>query len=235
MATGKFVAYYRVSTPKQGQSGLGLDAQKAAVREYLDGGRWTLVKEFTEVESGKVNARPQLEKALHLAKVTGARLVIAKLDRLSRNAAFLLALRDSGVKFVCADMPNANELTVGILAVVAEDERKRISERTRAALAEAKKRGTRLGNPRGARAMVAWLEEHGNRRAIQAVKVKADTFALDVAEIITDIEDQGITSNAGIARELNAREIKNARGGIGSWTDTTVARLRRRLCPPQAA
>ena len=164
MATGKFVAYYRVSTERQGRSGLGLDAQKAAVKEYLDGGRWTLVKEFTEVESGKNNDRPQLAKALHLCKVTGARLVIAKLDRLSRNAAFLLTLRDSGTRFVAADLPDATELTVGILAVVAQDEAKRISERTKAALQEAKKRGVKLGNPRGAKPLLAAMKKHRSPR-----------------------------------------------------------------------
>ena len=117
---GRFVAYYRVSTDRQGRSGLGLDAQRTAVRAFLDGGRWTLLKEYTEVESGRDNERPQLAKALHMAKVTGACLVIAKLDRLSRNAAFLLALRDSGVKFVCADVPEANDLTIGVLTLVVQ-------------------------------------------------------------------------------------------------------------------
>lgn len=127
------MAYYRVSTERQWRSGLGLDAQRTAVKEYLDGGRWRLIGEYTEVESGKRNDRPQLAKALHHAKVTGARLVIAKLDRLSRNAAFLLTLRDSGVRFVAADVPDANELTIGVLALVAQHERERISERTKAA------------------------------------------------------------------------------------------------------
>jgi len=103
MAQGKFVAYYRVSTDRQGKSGLGLEAQRRAVKDYLDGGNWDLVQEFKEVESGKRNDRPELTKALHLCKVTGSRLLIAKLDRLSRNASFLLNLRDSGVRFVCAD------------------------------------------------------------------------------------------------------------------------------------
>src|SRR3954469_22234666 len=126
---GKFVAYYRVSTARQGRSGLGLDAQKKAVADYLDGGKWTLLREFTEVESGKDDSRPELAKALHLAGVTGATLVIAKLDRLSRNAAFLLTLRDSGAKFVAADMPDANALTVGVLALIAQHEREAISKR----------------------------------------------------------------------------------------------------------
>lgn len=225
MAEGAFVAYYRVSTARQGRSGLGLEAQKTAVRDFLNGGRWKLVGEFTEVESGKKDARPQLEKALHLAKVTGARLVVAKMDRLSRNAAFLLRLRDSGTAFIAADMPEANETVVGIMAVIAQDERRRISERTRAALAEAKKRGTRLGNPNGAKA----LRGLGNGSAVAQIKRRADQFAADIAPVIADIEATGITSHRGVAAALNERKIRNARGGVGKWTDTTVARLRSRL------
>jgi DNA invertase Pin-like site-specific DNA recombinase len=225
MVQGRFVAYYRVSTARQGRSGLGLEAQKTAVREFLNGGQWKLVGEFTEVESGKNDARPQLEKALHLAKVTGARLVVAKMDRLSRNAAFLLKLRDSGTAFVAADMPEANETVVGIMAVIAQDERRRVSERTKAALAEAKRRGTRLGNPNGAKA----LRGLGNDSAVARIKSKADQFAADIAPIIADIEAAGVTSNRNMAVILNERGIRNARGGSGSWTDTTVARLRARL------
>ena len=142
---GNFVSYHRVSTARQGRSGLGLDAQRQAVANYLNGGTRSLLREFVEVESGKLNTRPELEQALHLCKVTGATLVIAKLDRLSRNAAFLLTLRDSGVQFVAADMPDANALTVGILALIAQHEREAISRRTREALAAAKRRGIKLG------------------------------------------------------------------------------------------
>jgi DNA invertase Pin-like site-specific DNA recombinase len=113
----------------------------------------TIIARFAEVESGRNPDRPELGKALHLAKVTGATLVIAKLDRLSRNAAFLLTLRDSGVRFVAVDMPEANDLTVGIMALVAQAEREAISKRTREALAVAKARGVRLGNPNGAAAL----------------------------------------------------------------------------------
>jgi len=235
MATGRFVSYLRVSTARQGRSGLGLEAQRSAVKTYLDGGRWTLVREFVEVESGKRDDRPQLAKALHLCKVSGATLVIAKLDRLSRNAAFLLSLRDAGVKFVAADMPEANSTVVGIMAVLAQDERERISARIKAALAEAKRRGTKLGNPHGAKPLQTWLKKHGHAQRIAGTIEKADAFARDMQPILEDIAAQGVTSNAGIARELNVREIGNARGGIGSWTDTTVSRLRRRLCPSQAA
>src|SRR5690606_17923709 len=119
----KIVSYLRVSTAKQGRSGLGLEAQREAIEAYARHRGASVLQTFTEIESGKINARPELDKAIHLAKVTGATLVIAKLDRLSRNAAFLLALRDSGVRFVAADMPDANELTVGIMALVAQQER----------------------------------------------------------------------------------------------------------------
>ena len=147
--TGKFVAYYRVSTQKQGRSGLGLEAQRHAVAEFLDGGDWKIVAEFTEVESGKKSDRPELARALATCRLHGARLVIAKLDRLSRNAHFLFGLQEAGADFVAADMPNANQLTVGIMAVVAQDEARRISERTKAALQAAKKRGKVLGGFRG--------------------------------------------------------------------------------------
>ena len=134
---GRFVAYYRVSTDKQGQSGLGLDAQRQAVMNYLNGGPWRLVDKFTEVESGKRNARPELQKALAACRKHKAKLVIAKLDRLSRNLAFIATLMDSNVEFIAADNPHANRLTIHILAAVAEHERGAISERTKAALASA--------------------------------------------------------------------------------------------------
>src|SRR6478752_175451 len=147
MATGKFVAYYRVSTARQGRSGLGLEAQRHAVAEYLNGGRWKLVAEHIEIESGRKNERTELRAALSACRLHRATLVVAKLDRLSRDAAFLLTLRDSGVNFVAVDMPDANRLTVGIMAMIAEHEAEAISARTRAALAAAKRRGVRLGNP----------------------------------------------------------------------------------------
>ena len=118
----KYIAYYRVSTAKQGASGLGLEAQQQAVRDYLNGGQWTLLDEFVEVESGKKSDRPELAKALNTAKLTGATLIVAKLDRLARSVAFLAGLMESSVKFVAVDNPNANDLTVHILAAVAQDE-----------------------------------------------------------------------------------------------------------------
>jgi DNA invertase Pin-like site-specific DNA recombinase len=138
---GKAFAYFRVSTDRQGKSGLGLDAQREAVMNYLNGGSWTLAAEYVEIESGKHNERPQLLAALAACKKLRARLVIAKLDRLSRNLAFIAALMDSGVEFVAVDNPHANKLTIHILAAVAQHEREMISQRTKDALQAAKARG----------------------------------------------------------------------------------------------
>ena len=149
MAEGKWISYLRVSTDRQGKSGLGLEAQRASVADYLNGGHWKLIKEFVEVESGKrADDRPKLEAAFAACRLHGAKLVIAKIDRLSRDAHFLLGLDKAGVDFVAADMPNANRLTVGIMAMVAEEERRMISARTKAALAAAKARGKKLGGRR---------------------------------------------------------------------------------------
>src|SRR5262245_56388750 len=149
---GKFIAYFRVSTDRQGKSGLGLEAQREAVLNYLNGGSWTMVAEFTEVEGGKHADRPQLAAALAACEKQKAKLVIAKLDRLSRNLAFIATLMDSGVEFVAVDNPHANKLTIHILAAVAQHEREMIAQRTREALAAAKARGVKLGNPRLAEA-----------------------------------------------------------------------------------
>jgi DNA invertase Pin-like site-specific DNA recombinase len=141
-----YIPYYRVSTQKQGVSGLGLEAQQAAVRAFVQDPAH-LLSEYVEIESGRKNQRPQLLAALAQARRVGSTLLIAKLDRLSRNASFILALRDSGVDFVCCDMPDANTLTVGLFAVLAQHERETISKRTRDALAAKKARGATLGNP----------------------------------------------------------------------------------------
>ena len=169
----RYVAYLRVSTDKQGRSGLGLEAQRDTIATYLRGTGGEAIAEFVEVESGKLNTRRQLAAAMYRAKVTGAKLLIAKLDRLSRNVSFIAALQESGVKFVCADMPEANELTVHLLAAMAQHERKMISERTKAALAAAKRRGTKLGNPNGARALKGLRERpcySDDRNQCQAVR-----------------------------------------------------------------
>jgi DNA invertase Pin-like site-specific DNA recombinase len=223
MAAGKFVSYLRVSTARQGRSGLGLEAQRRAVEDFLNGGRWTLVREFVEVESGKHNDRPKLADALHLCRITGAKLVIAKLDRLSRDAHFLLGLQKAGVPFVAADMPEANELVVGVMAVVAQAERKMISERTKAALAAAKRRGVRLGNPNGAK----HLRKLGNDAAVDAVRQNAGYHAESLRPLLAEIVATGITAPADIADELNNRGILTPRNA--RWHRTSVRRLMERL------
>jgi len=220
--TRKFISYCRVSTAKQGRSGLGLEAQRAAIAEYLAGGHWKLVAEYVEVETGKNDDRPELRKALHRAKVTGATLVIAKLDRLSRNLRFIAELQESKVRFVCADMPDANELTIHIFASLAQHERKVISQRTTRALQAAKARGTVLGNPNGARALQR--AGKGNTAALEEVKARADRHAQDVLPIIDDIRSaDGAAGLRKIAEELNARGILTARQR--QWYPTTVRNL----------
>jgi DNA invertase Pin-like site-specific DNA recombinase len=215
---GKFVAYYRVSTDKQGKSGLGLDAQRKAVDDYLNGGTWSLVDTFTEIESGKRNERPELEKALAVCRRQKAKLVIAKLDRLSRNLAFIATLMDSGVEFVAVDNPHANKLTVHILAAVAQHEREMIAQRTKDALQAAKARGIVLGNPK--LAMV-------RSRAVASVKADADRFAQNVVPIIREIQSSGVESRRAIARSLNARGVATARGG--KWTAVQVGSILQRV------
>ncbi|WP_434619959.1 recombinase family protein [Tabrizicola sp. M-4] len=227
MAAGqRLVAYERVSTVRQGQSGLGLEAQRRQIAEFAASRGAEVLARFTEVESGRKADRPELAKALHHAKVTGATLVIAKLDRLSRNAAFLLALRDSGVKFVAVDMPEANDLTVGIMALVAEAEREAISRRTKEALASAKARGVKLGNPNGAAALKRAGKGGVALRA--TVAANADQFARDLAPVIADIRAAGHTTLRAVAAELSARGIRTRRGG--QWGVGNVKDLLGRGC-----
>jgi len=224
------INYYRISTPKQGRSGLGLEAQRAAVEAFCASRGWLKLDEYKEQESGKRNDRPELVKALHHAKVSGSTLVIAKLDRLSRNVAFLAQLQEAGVDFVAADMPDANELTIHIMAAMAQAERKAISKRTKEALAVAKARGCkadgtpfkagRLGNPMGAKAFGTYK---GNGAAVAAIKEKSSAFAADVMPIIDAIKADGHTSLRAIAKELNARGIVTARGG--KWGPQSVSDL----------
>src|SRR5271156_2208183 len=201
MAEGKFVSYLRVSTDKQGRSGLGLEAQRDAVARYLNGGRWKLVAEYVEVESGRRNSRPQLQAAISHAKATGAKLVIARLDRLARNLHFVSSLQERGVDFVAADMPDANRLTIHIIAAVAEAVGRTISENTKTALAAAKARGVKLGNPNGARALRG--KQMGNAEAVAAIKWKAQERASNLRSILDDVRAQGVTSVRKIAEELN--------------------------------
>lgn len=225
MAKGKFVSYLRVSTDQQGRSGLGLEAQRTAVESFLNGGRWTLVAEYIETESGKRADRPKLKAAMNHAKAVGATLVIAKLDRLARNLHFVAGLMEGGVDFVAADNPHANRLTIHILAAVAEDEARRISERTKAALAAAKARGVKLGNPNGARALKG--KQVGNKRAVAAVKANADRRASEVRAIVEELRTQGVTTIRSIAEALNEKGVLTARKG--KWHATSVARMLERF------
>ena len=216
VAQGKFVAYYRVSTDRQGASGLGLEAQQASVRQFLNGGTWTLLDEFVEIESGKRIKRPQLAAALEVCKKRKATLVIAKLDRLARNVHFISGLMESGVEFIAADNPAANKLMIHMLAAFAEHEREMISTRTRQALAAARERGAVLGGP--------------NISALNAEKaMAADIFARAMAPLIDEIRRSGIRSVRGIAEELNKRGIASPRGA--RWHLRSVDRLLHRLSP----
>ena len=211
------IAYIRVSTDKQGKSGLGLEAQQEAIAAYAASQGVTVSETFIEVESGKNNHRPELEKALKLAKRTKSTLVIAKLDRLSRNAAFLLTLRDSGVEFVAADNPEANRLTIGILAVIAEHEREMISERTKAALAAAKARGIKLGNPNG------FSEDH-RKAGPEARRKQSQDFTQRIAH---HFEKTAHLSLREAAQVLNDGGVETAKGGL--WSASTVRAARARL------
>ena len=204
---------------------MGLEAQRKTIEDFAVSRGAEVLARFTEVESGRKADRPELTKALHLAKVTGATLVIAKLDRLSRNAAFLLALRDSGVRFVAVDMPEANDLTVGIMALVAQAEREAISRRTKEALAVAKSRGVRLGNPNGAASLRR--AGKGGEALRKAVSGNALAFAADLAAVVVDIQASGHTSLRAIAAELTARGIRTRRDGV--WLVSNVQALLGRI------
>lgn len=221
MATGRFISYLRVSTDKQGRSGLGIEAQRKAVTDYLNGGRWSLLEEFVEIESGKRSDRPQLAKAIAVAKKAKATLIIAKLDRLARNVHFISGLMEAGVEFVAADLPTTDKFMLHVYAAVAEQEARAISVRTKAALAAAKHRGTRLGwsNPNrndNARATAA---------SVQARSAKANAFAQTVADRI--IAMRKTKTLVEIAAELNSAGIKTARGG--AWYPTTVQNVLTRI------
>ena len=234
MATGKFISYLRVSTDKQGRSGLGIEAQREAVTSYLNGGRWTLMAEYVETESGKRADRPKLAAALSHAKAIGAKLVFAKLDRLTRNVDLLRSLVASEVDLVFCDLPNVPPGPMGKflltqMAAVAELEAGLIGERTKKALAAAKARGVKLGNPNGARALRG--KQTGNAEAVASIKQKATRRASDLHGIIADIKRAGATSVRAITDELNQQGIAAPRGG--QWHPTAVARLLERLAHGQ--
>ena len=213
----KLIAYYRVSTKRQGASGLGIEAQRQAVAEHAVRTSGAIVAEFTEIESGKRCDRPQLGAALAACKAIGATLVVAKLDRLGRNVAFLSALMEAGVSFVACDNPQANKLTLHILAAVAEAEATAISERTKAALAAAKRRGTLLGgsNTRS-RNLTAEDRAKGAAMGGAATRQASEEFRAALLPIIKTIEGDA----EQIAANLNERGYRTQRGL--PWTRRTV-------------
>jgi DNA invertase Pin-like site-specific DNA recombinase len=209
----QIIGYYRVSTTKQGHSGLGLEAQQEQVRRYVQNVGGTLIAEHTEIESGTRNARPVLAQAMTECKKQRATLVIAKLDRLARNVSFISALLDSRIDFVACDVPHADRLLLQMLSVFAEHEARMISERTKAALAAAKARGVILGS-------------HGKVLAAQH-KRRACEFAESVAGVISDAQEAGAATLAEVAEFLNAAGLATREGG--KWLPMTVARVMRRL------
>lgn len=223
MKSSQFVAYLRVSTDGQGKSGLGLEAQRNAVQSFLPAGS-VILSEFIEVESGKKTDRPELAKAIALAKQTKSTLLIAKLDRLARNVAFIANLLNGDVDVVAADMPQANKFLLHIMAAVAEQEALAISDRTKAALQAAKTRGVKLGwaNPRRkVEQRIASMQGH-----ITSM-VRADVFASLCESMVEEAKQNGSDSYAGIARYLNDNAVPTSRGG--RWHASTVRNLSLRL------
>ncbi len=213
----QYVAYYRVSTTKQGESGLGLEAQRACVESRVTSQDGTILAEFTDIESGKKNDRPELLKAVRLAKERGAVLIIAKLDRLARNAAFILTLRDSGIEFFACDIPEANSLTIGIMAILAQQERELISARTKAALDAKKRRGETLGKPEN-------FKQEGRIKGSETMKAKAGNNLNNrrATGYARTLRNQGLTLQA-IADKLNSEGYETARGK--AFEKVTVMRL----------
>lgn len=221
--TGKFVAYYRVSTDKQGASGLGLEAQKDFVMGYLKGGSCSLIGEFTEIESGtrkRLKDRPMLKAALELARKQKATLVVAKLDRLARDVQFISTLLNGQVKFVCADMPEADRTFLQMMSVFAEYEAKRISERTTDALAALKRKGVKLGSP---------TPEVGSAKGTEIIIAKADAYADRVGPIVREIiRKSGASTMREIAAALQARGVETPRGNT-DWAPSQVSNLLKRV------
>ena len=209
----RFVGYFRVSTEKQGRSGLGLDAQRAAVSAYVEHQRGKLLAEFTEVETGKRHDRPKLAEAMAVCRRERATLLIAKLDRLARNVAFIANLMEAGVPFIAVDMPYAEKLTLHIFAAMAEEEARRIAQRTKSALAAAKARGTVLG-------------AHGKVLAQEQIK-RADEFARHLAPILEELRGSGAKTDRSLLKALNSGGITGPLGG--QFHLRSVQRLRQRI------
>jgi len=217
-----FIAYYRVSTQKQGKSGLGLEAQRETVQQYVAGVGGKVLREFTEIESGKHDDRPQLALALAACRVHSAVLCIAKLDRLSRNLLFIAQMMESGAEFIACDMPAANKFTLHIMAAVAQQERELISARTKAALAAAKRRGVVLGGDHGA-TLSRTQQRNGNAASARIRTQAAQQRRADLLPVIEELRAAGCETLASIADALNSRGITTARGS--QWTPTAVMRV----------
>lgn len=218
----QYTLYTRVSTQQQGASGLGLDAQRAAVQRYAA----DITAEFTEIESGKKANRAQLAAAIEHCKQSGNTLLIAKLDRLSRDVVFIFTLRDSGINFVCADMPEANTLTIGILAVMAQHERELISQRTKAALSAKKARVGKIHAEKGSKGFENLIASNANAKAGEALRRKAanNEHTQQAAAFAMQLHQNG-KSLRQIAAALNAGKFKTARGVCGKYSSAQVLRL----------
>jgi len=225
MSQSSIVTYLRVSTQKQGQSGLGLEAQRKAVEDYLNGGDWNILEELVEVESGKNSKRPKLLEAIELCKASGAKLVVAKIDRLTRDAAFLLNLKDAGIDFIAADMPEANRLTIGIMALVAEQEREAISKRTKAALAAAKARGKQLGAYRDGVFVGRRGTPEDAERAREARTALFQARMVNITPLLGRIDPENVLSLRAIAERLNDMNVPTVTGKCG-WSANSVRRLK---------
>ena len=232
-----FIAYYRVSTDKQGIKGLGIKAQTTAVKNFLKD-KWPPSHSFKEIESGKKAHRPELYKALDLCVQTNGTLIVAKLDRLSRDLHFITSLEKAKIDFVCCDMPHADKFTINMFGIMAQWERDQISKRTKAALKELKQKGKKLGwhNPKVRRGVKAYWKAHRKPPAPPKVKKlkivkpkisRADLFAKSMKPSLTLLIEQGLTLEQ-IAKKLTAMKVKT-RQGHSTWGCTQVARLRERL------
>lgn len=221
-----FVAYARVSTEKQGRSGLGLEAQETAIRAFLQPGDRLLCPIYVETESGKRNDRPELAKALTRCRATGSTLLIARLDRLGRNLHFISGLMESGVPFLACDAPDKDRFMLHVRAAFAEEEARKISERTKAALAAAKARGTKLGGDRGNRPATPEGSARGNQASAEVRATKASHHAHSVLPVVEELRGAGFSLNA-IAAKLTAQGIQAPRGD--AWTATTVRRVLARV------
>jgi DNA invertase Pin-like site-specific DNA recombinase len=233
-----FVAYYRVSTAQQGRSGLGLEAQSGAIARFAEAEGMTMLAEFCEVETGKgadaLDRRPKLSAALAEAKRSGAPVVIAKLDRLSRDVAFIAGLMAQRVPFIVAELgADADPFMLHIYAALAEKERALISARTKAALGAAKARGVKLGGDRGYRG--ATLPDNATKLGVAANQAKAQRTATELLEHIEAVRRDGVTSLGGIAKELTRRGVAAPRGGAEAWTATAVRRVLVRMTDNNAA